>query len=285
MPPFVFPLHPQAMFVRRPDLWCADEQGRPVPHLSLAFPEVRQRMVALLTEQAERYDIDGVHFFFCRGLPLVYFERPFMEAFRDAHAADPRGLPLDDARVWQTRATFFLQLLRDLRAALDQVGRRRGRRFGVAMHVMNSLRTCAYYGMDIEAVAREGLVDILLPARGHFFPDALGERHVTTDFLAEFARVARGRGIRVVPALEGRYWTDGASAARRAAMYYAAGADGVVASSGGGVRSEFAMHRRLGHIDELDSLDAEVAKTHRRVAVHSLAGMPFDMNTGLPTCG
>lgn len=285
MPPFVFPLHPDAIFVKRRDLWCADEQGEPVPHLSLACPEVRQRMVALQVEQAENYDIDGVHMFFSRGVPLVYFEPAFLEAFEAEHGIDPRGLALTDERVWQVRARFFLAYVRELRAALDKVGRARSRRFKIAMHVMNSLRICAYYGMDIATMIEEKLLDLILPARGHYFPEELGERHVTVEFLAEFTALARGTGVGTRPALEGRYWQDGLSTAQRAAAYYAAGADGLVGGKSNGVRSNFALARRLGHIDELDTLEAKAKGTARMVLIDKIAGMPFDMTNGTPTCG
>src|ERR1043166_2993948 len=115
MPPFTFPLHPNALLMKRRDLWCAGPKGEPVPHLSLAFSEVRQLVVSLFSEQAENYDIDGVHLFFTRGVPFVYFERPFVEAFQQEHGIDPRGLPFDDPRVWKLRARFFLQFLRELK--------------------------------------------------------------------------------------------------------------------------------------------------------------------------
>ena len=87
------------------------------------------------------------------------------------------------------------------------------------MHVVNSVRTCGYYGMDIAAMVREGLVDVLIPARGHFFPDELGERHVTIEALAEFVALAKETGVRIRPASEDSYWADG-GAAQRASAYY-----------------------------------------------------------------
>jgi len=156
-------------------------------------------MISLLVDQAENYDIDGVHMFFCRGVPFVYFEKPFVEAFREEHGADARGLPLEDRRIWRTRARFFLRYMRELRAAFDEVGERRGKRLEIAMHTMNSPGICAYYGMDIKTMVRERLVDMLLSAWGHDYPEALGERQCTPEFLAEFADLARGTGIRICP--------------------------------------------------------------------------------------
>ncbi len=283
MPPFIFPLHPEALFFKRRDLWCADETGAPVPHLSLAQPEVRARMVALLAEQAENYDIDGVHLYFSRGMPFVFFEEPFLAEFRRAHGTDPRGLPLDDRRVWEVRSRFVLMLLRELRAALDAAGRRRGRRLEVAMHVAASMQASAFYGLDAAAMARERLVDILLPDHAHFLPEALPDAKAicaTPEHVAEFADALRGTGVRLMPVC-GRgpnYAPDSMTLGQRAAAFYRAGADGLHWYS-------TPVGARMGHLDELDRVDARASEGRRLVRIRSFAGMRIDMNYGLPTCG
>jgi hypothetical protein len=285
MPPFTFPIHPDAMFIRRKYLWCAGPNGEPVPHLSLAYPEVRQRMIALLVEQAENYAIDGVHLFFARGMPFVFFEPPFLDEFKRRYGASPRGLALDDPRVWDTRAFFFVGFLRELRAALDAAGARRARRLEIALHVANSPRGCAYYGMDIPAIARDGLVDILIPARCHFLPDAMAPRELTMEFLTEFVAIARKSGMRIVSSLDSRYCPEGRTLGQLARSHYEAGVDGIMMEPLAGIQSEDFVIRRLGHRDQLDTLNAESAGATRMVRVHSIAGMPFDMETGTPTCG
>lgn len=275
IPPFVFPLHPDGLFMKRPDLWCADAQGEPVPHLSLAYPEVRSRMIDLFVEQAEHYDIDGIHMFFCRGMPFVYYEPPVVEAFQREYGLDPRTLPLGDERVWHIRARFFLQYLRELRMAMDEVGRRRGRRFLIAMHAINNLRTCAYFGIDFPAIARDRLVDIFIPAHGHFFPEELGEaRHVSPEFIGQFVQAAAGTGVKICAPEESRYWTGDMTPEQLAQKMYDAGAD-------------MLMGREpwLGHMGSLE----EVHKLHhhppRMVLVRKIGGYLVNLQTGVPNCG
>lgn len=286
MPPFVFPLHPNALLMRRRDLWCVDQQGEPAPHLSLAFPEVRQMMTSLFVEQAENYDIDGVHMFFSRGVPFVFFEKPFVDAFQKEHGTDPRGLPLEDSRVWKMRARFFLQYLRELRAALNEAGNKRGKAVQIAMHVSNNLKICSFYGMDIETMIRERLVDILLPAHAHFAPRELGEWHCSPDFAAEFIRLARGTEVRVFPHCDTQYQDNGISIADMAAAYYKTGVDGLELSAHtDGSRAEFAVRRRLGHFEELDQADNWRQQASRLVRIKTVAGLRLDMQYGIPTCG
>lgn len=283
MPPFVFPLHPEAMFMKRRDLWCADGNGEPVPHLSLAYPEVRARMIALLAEQAENYEIDGVHLYFSRGTPFVLLEEPVRAEFRKRHGVDPCGLPASDERVWDVRSHFVLAFLRELRAALDTVGKKRGRRYDVAMHVAASVRASRFYGLDPAAMGRERLVDIILPDHAHFLPAELPDAKAicaTPEQVGEFATALKGTGVRLMPVC-GRgpnYTPDVMTQGQRAAAYYKAGATGLhwYATPVGS---------RMGHLDELDRVDARATEGRRLVRINSFNGMKIDMNFGLPTSG
>jgi hypothetical protein len=269
-------------------------------------------MIALFVEQAENYDIDGVHLFFSRGVPFVFFERPFIEAFRREYGEDPRRLPIDDRRVWKMRARFVLQLLRDLREALSRIGEQKGKRLQIAMHVMNRSDTCLFYGMDIEAMIREQLVDILMPAHSAFLPAELGEKlglpefanesakqAVTKQWLTpiarcsaenvrEFVQIARGSGVRICPILDTLYWNDGLTVTQRAEAYYQAGADGLEVPMHEGLinfRSAYELRRRLGHVGQLDQADAAARAATRMVKVRTVAGLRIDMQYGIPTCG
>lgn len=283
MPPFIFPLHTEGMFLKRRDLWCANDKGEPVPHLSLAYPEVRARMVALLAEQAESYDIDGVHLYFSRGTPFVLFEEPIVQEFRRRHGVDPRGLPVTDTRVWDVRSHFVLTFLRELRAALNAAETKRNRRFEVAMHVASSVQASAFYGLDVAAMGREKLVDCILPDHSHFLPAELPDAKsicATPEQVAEFAAALKGTSVRLMPVC-GRganYAPDTMTQGQRAAAYYRAGAAGLhwYATPVGS---------RMGHKDELDRVDARATEGRRLVRIKSFDGMHIDMNFGLPTNG
>lgn len=285
MPPFVFPLHPNALMVRRHDLWCRDERGGPVPHLSLTQPEVRTLMISLLVEQAENYDLDGVHLFFCRGVPFVFFEQPFLDAFQGRHGCDPRTLPIDDPRVWDLRAHFVVGFLRELRAALDAVGTKKRKRLEVAMHVFNTPRHCAFYGMDIETIVRERLVDILLPSHAVFLPPEIGDWHINAERIAEFAKITKGTGVRLCPECEDKYADDGLTPAERTAKAYAAGAGGLNVAANRGFRGRWAVARRLGHVSQLERAVEWSQDASRLVRIETVAGFRLDHQYGIPTVG
>jgi len=293
--PHVFPLHPEAMLITRPDLHCVDENGQSVAQLSLAFDEVRQRMIDIFSEQAENYDIDGVHMFFCRGVPFTLFEQPVLDAFKEEFGdVDPRLLPLDDGRVWAIRAKFVLKLLRALRTRLDEIGNKKGKRLGIAMTVFNRPRTCAYFGLDIEAMVRENLVDILVPFPCHYLPEQLGPWQLSPEFVAEFAEITRQTPVRIYPDCGYDYSQGKIPIEQRAADFYAAGADGLQVLQGG-VRYEQGHHtqvrndavnRRLGHIEQLPAMADTWRKQHSRpVAVRTIAGFRINRFRGIWTCG
>jgi hypothetical protein len=259
MPPFVYPLHPDALMARRRDLWCADEHGRPLPHLSLAYPEVRERMLAIQQEQLNDYDIDGLHLFFARGVPFVGCEQPFIDAFARRHAAvDPRKLPLEDERAWDVRGEFILAYLRELRQAANDAARARGRPLRIALHVMHCVRICRYYGLDIPAIARERLVDIIIPAVSPFLPREM----------ADWPEVRHG--VTAVSQIQ----TSGIMATSK--PEHLEEFQQLVGASGMEIFPHESSRSPYGLRESSDS---------RLVRVTSMDGMTLDSVHGLPTCG
>lgn len=218
MPPYVYPIHPDALMARRRDLWCVNRHGQPLPHLSLAQPEVHERMILVQREQVQDYEVDGLHLYFARGVPFVGYEKPFMDAFAKAHpGVDPRPLPVEDQRPWDVRGQFVLAYLRKLRRAVDEAAQRRGRPARIALHVMHCVRVCRYYGLDIATIMRERLVDIVIPAPSPFLPRDMAQwpevrdtvistgnipitgimAHAKPEHMDEFLKLAAGTGIEV----------------------------------------------------------------------------------------
>ncbi len=287
--PHVFPLHPNAMLVRRPDLWCRDKTGDPVPHLSLAFLEVRQRMIDLLCEQTQHYDLDGVHLFFARGVPFTLFEEPFIQTFQSEFGKDPRGLPFDDARVWMVRSRFFLTFLRDLRGRLAVIGKEKNKTLEVALTVMNRPKTSHFYGMDVETMVKERMVDHLIPFPCHYLPEELGEWRCTPEYVAEFSKLTRGSPVRLYPDCGYDYSEGKIPVEDRAAAFYAAGADGLQIMQGSvrgfGYKLEDHVHRRLGHRNELGRMGEIRNLSGRAVSIKKIAGLRMDRFYGVITCG
>jgi hypothetical protein len=45
------------------------------------------------------------------------------------------------------------------------------------------------------------------------------------------------------------------------------------------------VHRRLGHIDELEAMSQREAEVARAREVYTIGGFPMDRFRGLPNCG
>ena len=108
--------------------------------LDYAHPEVRAWWVAVITDIAARFEVDGVELDFMRnpfffGPDRVAAGRPLMTAF-----------------------------VREVRGVLDEAGRRRGRHLGLAARCPTALAGCDAIGLDVEAWVRDGLLDVLIPS-------------------------------------------------------------------------------------------------------------------------
>jgi len=105
--------------------------------LDYAHPEVRGFIIGTLTELAERYDVTGINLDFTRW-PPVFHER----------------IP----------AELGTQFLRDVREALDAVGRARGRRLALSALVVDGFHThlsLPEQRIDLEAWLAAGALDFI----------------------------------------------------------------------------------------------------------------------------
>jgi hypothetical protein len=112
-----------------------------------SHPEVRQRQLALVKAVLEKYDVDGIDLDFSRYLPI----------FRNAAEGEPATTrQLDDMTA----------LMQEIRAALDQKGRERGRGLLLSVVLPDSMKLCRKLGYDVERWFQEGLVDIVQQCDG-----------------------------------------------------------------------------------------------------------------------
>lgn len=206
-------------FVEHPEWRCEDAKGRPMGKLSYAFPEVRQQVNRIFAEALAR-GADGVGIALVRALPLVYWERPLRERFRERHGGDPRRLGRSDSRVRALWGEFATLWLREVRALLDAAGpsplatRRRLVIIGGPSPAWHEP-----HGIDIGDWARAGLIDAFLP-----YPAPNGFVDV-----AAFAWALEGTGVELMPSL-GDYGDQNLSLAAlryRALSFYEAGATGL----------------------------------------------------------
>lgn len=105
--------------------------------LNYLCPEVRDYYYALIEELVETYDVDGFEFDFMRS-PCYFPEESVAE-----------GIGLMNAFV------------RKVRALLQKVGERRGKRLALSARVPNTLKNCLAAGLDVPTWKREGWVDMI----------------------------------------------------------------------------------------------------------------------------
>lgn len=236
-------------FRSHPEWWCVARDGSPIPRMSFAVPEVRAHLLAMIRE-AVAFGADGACVIYVRGAPLTLYEPPFRERFAARHGGDPRERPDDDPEVLSVRAEVLSEFMAGLRGMLDAEAARRGdgRRLELAAIVPADEADNARFGIDLRRWVNEGLLDLCLPYRG-----AGGGRAKDYD-LGYFQTVCAPRGVPVKPTFVAWDMPDPASLLRRAADYYAAGADGLTfwdAESAAPRCDRWAVVSRLGRRDEL----------------------------------
>lgn len=195
-------------------------------YLSIAFPEVRARMNAMFREYLE-HGADGVAICFVRGFPLVRYEEPVLQRFRELHGGDAREAKPDDPRIRQVWIEFTTRWMREIREIADAAGtsahydRRK-----VVIMVGPNPEWCLQWGIDVGQWAKEKLIDIAMP-----YPRGIEQNpdDGMATGIAEFAELLRGTGVPQWPSL-GSFADHNLSLAayrRRAHRYFAAGADGL----------------------------------------------------------
>lgn len=275
-------------FREHAELRCRDWDDTQVSHLSYAFPEVRQYVLGLLGDVA-RYDIDGVNLIFRRGQPYVLYEKPLVDGFKKRAGIDPRKLGEKDERwrwyerefipkaLWCVSTSFYppgeelfkqrcthadelslpvqnwlryraervTEFLRRLRELLMRIGR--GQK--VSAVVFGNEADNLFWGLDVEAWVKEGLVDILIP---YDSPDWLWPELSRND-MRFFESMTEGSGCKVYPNVMPRRM-GAEEYLKKAANAYKEGADGLAfwdASARHTLLSQWRAIRDLGHKAEL----------------------------------
>ena len=279
-----------------PEWRCLTAEGHRARHLSQAFPQVRAKYVQLFREWVEDYEADGVSIVFCRSWPYVLYEDPVVQSFEREYGEDMRALEAFDKRVLAHRASFLTQLLRETRQMLDEVGAARGQRLGTCYVLpadayepadcpdLGPFTTPLSLAMDVETWVEDGLVDqLVLHLEGVGAPDASDRGPLIQPYL----ELAGGTNTQVYPDLYPR--RQSADSMRiRALACYEAGVDGLCFwdCQGRALRlSNWAMHRLLGHEEELAELKPFADRLFRIVPLIELDGFMAQNEHCKPTDG
>ena len=109
---------------------------------------VREKFIAVVTEVAENYELDGI----------------FIDLYR--------WLGLFKSVAWGREASpaereMFSDMLRTIRANLERIGRQRKHPILFAIRVPDSVGYCLAIGFDWEGLMKEGVFDMVFPAGNH----------------------------------------------------------------------------------------------------------------------
>ena len=162
-PPPHDPRPGQSFFQKHPDLVCVSREGIRLPRISYAFPETRRFVISLFREMASAYPLDGVCLLYNRRPPLLFYEAPLVEGYREKFGRDPRQLDPEDPSWLSYRATFLTRFMQELRQEMDRVAEEKklDRRLRISA-VVSRFPENIEHGMDLKAWIQKGLVDTIV---------------------------------------------------------------------------------------------------------------------------
>ena len=248
-----------SFYKRHPEWRGVDRTGRHTPRMAYSFPEVRQFVISLLREMAQR-PIDGICLLYNRRMPLVEYEPPIVEGFKGQFGDDPHQLDAHDPRWLSYRTGVLTEFMREVRAAMDQARRAQGRskRIEISAIVGGTEGENLINGMDLAAWVDEGLVDTLIPYTSGPNYDSSVTAWTDPKQLEHFVELVRGTSCLLAPNLMPRHMTP-EEFRQRASTVYSAGAEHMFFwdCAGGSGRANYRdmwnALRRLGHRDEIDA--------------------------------
>ena len=164
--------------------------GRHNCRLSYAYPQVRAFRLALIKE-AIGYGPDGFHLDFLRHPPFMGYDKPLVAEFKKRYGVDPLKIP-EDQRWHGLCSQVMTGLVRDVRRALDEAGRTRGKH--LTLSASFDYGNYRAQGLAPERWVKEGLVDNISPGR-----HGLGGVYFS---VAPFAKMVRGTKCQLFPRLE-----------------------------------------------------------------------------------
>jgi len=181
------------LYEKHPEWRGTDREGNRTPRLSYAYPEMRKAVLEILKETA-RYPVEGICVAYNRRPPFLEYDTPIIESFQSRYGTDPRKLDERDSQWLSHRATFMTQWMRELRQALDEVGRERGvaKPLEISAIVMGTEAENLYYGLDLPAWIRERLVDTIIPYTSGTGLDSSKQSWVNASEAEFFLRISLG---------------------------------------------------------------------------------------------
>ena len=241
------------------ELRCKNKYGDPTPRISYAYPETRNFVISLIKEIAS-FKIDGICILYNRRPPLVEYDNPLIESFKNEYNIDPRDLDDLDTRWLSHKSEALTSFHRELRKALDQISeqRRPGTKLEISTIVMSNHLENLQYGMDLQTWINEDLVDTIIPYHSNLNLDSSQPSWDTPEAIDYFLSLTNNTKCKLAPNLMPREITSEQYRERSHALY-SRGVQNLflwdtdiqqprINNSG-----PWETARRLGHRDEIDS--------------------------------
>ncbi len=187
------------LWAEHPEYRVKTRSGSTRSEMSYAWPEVRRQRIGVLLEMIEM-GADGVSMDFCRYPTVLGYDQPLVDKFTARYGEDPRKLADDDPRWVALRCEELTGFFREVRRAVTEAEKRLGRKITIAARI--PVYGTREYGFDVPAIAREKLVDILIPHQPGL------EENINYDF-SEWVKMVEGTGVSLYPGIEGVYHETG----------------------------------------------------------------------------
>ena len=144
-----------------PEMRQRTKTGEPTAKLSFAYPEVRQYFCDMAREVLDR-GMDGLMVDVLRHPPMARYDKPLVDAFIKQTGRNPLEMEGEGDEAWlRFRASAFTDLLRDYRRMMDEAGYDTR---PIYVRTMPQPWRNLQAGCDLDAWAREGLVDTIVLA-------------------------------------------------------------------------------------------------------------------------
>ncbi len=125
---------------------------------SYAYPEIRTEIKNVLLEGFPA-SWDGICLYLHRGI-LVGFEQPVRDRVFEKYGVDAKRLPYGDARLTDVLCEVMTSFIKEMKKGLQDLAKANGKeKYLLQVVSLYDIQNCKEFGYDIEAWAKEGLID------------------------------------------------------------------------------------------------------------------------------
>ena len=242
--------HGDSLYKLHPEWRGRDRDGAESARLSFTYPEVREHVIETYREMTA-YDIDGVCLLYNRRHPLVEYEPPLIDGFREQHGKDPLDLDEDDPTWLRYRAGVLTGFMRELRDALG---------LPITAIVMSNEQENLSQALDPAAWIAADVVDTLVPYTNHPEWNHSAFAWQNPDALQPYVDLTKGTSCELAPCFQTaelraedyRNIAVGLADVGADSFFFWWGDTGAMANYG----PQWSAGRRLGHLDEIEAWKA-----------------------------